>query len=147
MSQTSTPSSSDSNPLLASEDWWAVWIGMILLLLCSAVVAFSSSEGEFTNPLKPWLAKPGSWTQNPIEAVATAEGGIPASGLIGAFLVSLIVFGVGASAMGYRFKEFVGGFCLLFGLATLAYFLAGQEVVKRYNLEYALWPNFSSRSS
>jgi len=38
-----------------------------------------------------------------------------------------------------RFGSFACGFCLVFCLTVLAYLLAGQEVVKYYNLGYALW--------
>ena len=35
--------------------------------------------------------------------------------------------------------EFLRAFSVVFWLATLAYVLAGQSVIKAYNLEYALW--------
>ena len=125
---------------LDSEDWWAVWIGGALLAVCCvAVLAGTQENGTFVNLLEPWLAKPGTWSSNPASAFFSHETGSRLPGLAGTFLVGLAVFGLGARVMGLRFGAFAKGFCLLFMLATVAYVLAGQEVVKHYNLEYALW--------
>ena len=53
--------------------------------------------------------------------------------------MSVLVFGTGLKVMGHCPLQFAGGFTGIFLLATLAYVLAGQSVVKHYNLEYALW--------
>jgi len=91
-----------------------------------------------SNPLSAWLSKPGSWSANPLDAFSV-KGQSILPGLWGAFLLSAAVFSLGARAMGKRMREFAGGFCLVFLLAALAYILAGQTVIKHYNLEYALW--------
>jgi len=124
-----------------SEDWWAVWIGSLLLLMCLAAVIFAGAmeDGSFISPLNKWLAKPGSWTANPAEAIFIPQKRNVLPGLAGVFVLGLASFGVGSAVMGRGFVRFVPGFCLLFLLATLAYLLAGQVVVKSYNLEYALW--------
>ena len=137
------------------EDWWAVWIGAVVLTTAFLAV-YLNLPAEFgeqvaagesvkvSSPLKSWIAKPGSWSSNPIEAVYKAATGeddgrnlVP--GLLGVFCISVVVFGAGITAMGHNPLKFAGGFVGIFLLATLAYVLAGQEVVKHYNLEYALW--------
>lgn len=137
------------------EDWWAVWIGAVVLTIAFLAV-YLNLPAEFgeqvaagesvkvSSPLKSWIAKPGSWSSNPIEAVYKAATGeddgrnlVP--GLLGVFCISVVVFGAGITAMGHNPLKFAGGFVGIFLLATLAYVLAGQEVVKHYNLEYALW--------
>jgi uncharacterized membrane protein YadS len=124
-----------------SEDSWAILIGSLLLAGClTAVFANGANpEGSFVSPLKTWLAKPGSWSANPIASFFVSGETNVLPGLAGVFAVALAAFGSGATVMGKRFGSFARGFCLVFALATIAYVLAGQEVVKHYNLGYALW--------
>lgn len=137
-----------------SEDWWAVWIGAALLAI-AFVAVYSSRPADFadrladaaaqgkkvklTSPLKNWLVKPGKWSGNPIEAFYKSDKETLLPGLFGVFVVSLIVFGGGLTAMNKPAVPFVRGFGAVFLLAILAYVLAGQELVRHYNLEYALW--------
>ncbi len=127
--------------LYQSEDWWAIWIGGVLLAVClTAVLAAGASEdGSYTSPLKKWLAKPGSWSANPVDAFFVAGRTNVLPGLAGVFILSLLAFGSGVTVMGKRFTSFAVGFCYVFALGSIAYVLAGQEVVKQYNLGYALW--------
>ncbi|MHC4879178.1 MAG: YeiH family protein [Planctomycetota bacterium] len=138
-----------------TEDWWAVWIGAFILTIAFLAVFLNLPENfeqviasgedvEVVSPLKQWLAKPGSWSSNPIASVYRAattddDGRNLLPGLLGVFCVSIAVFGAGVSVMGHDPRKFAIGFVGVFLLATLAYVLAGQEVVKHYNLEYALW--------
>ncbi|MBI2481102.1 MAG: hypothetical protein HYV60_21445, partial [Planctomycetia bacterium] len=94
--------------LLRSEDWWAVWIGGALLLLCLlAVLSTGISEtGDAANPLKSWFAKPGSWSSNPLDSVFVAGKSNAIPGFIGVLLVSTVAFGIGSAAMGQRFTSF-----------------------------------------
>jgi uncharacterized membrane protein YadS len=125
--------------LYRTEDWWAVWIGGTLLAICTLVVGYEMTSGATgSDLLKTWLAKPGSWNSNPLDAF-TVKGSSVLRGLFGAFALSLVAFGLGLSAMGRRLAPFVAGFCVVFALATAALVLAGQSVIKYYNLEYALW--------
>lgn len=123
-----------------SEDWCAIWIGGVLLAGCliAVVVKGAGADGSFVSPLTNWLAKPGSWSANPIAAFFVS-GKTNALGLAGVFVLALAAFGAGATMMGKSFTSFARGFCLVFALGIIAYVLAGQEVVKHYNLGYALW--------
>lgn len=91
------------------------------------------------NPLAPWLGKLGSWTDNPLDAFTTSSGKSLLPGLVGVFVVSLVLFGIGLRGMGQSVRWFPLAFLVVFLLAVLAYVLAGQKVIKHYNLEYALW--------
>ncbi len=127
--------------LYQSEDWWAIWIGGVLLLVCLIAVIASGvgTDGSFVSPLKNWLAKPGSWSASPLAAFFVSGKTNVLPGLAGVFVLTLVAFGVATAVMGKRFTSFACGFCLVFALGTIAYVLAGQEVVKHYNLGYALW--------
>lgn len=124
-----------------SEDWWAIWIGGALLAICfgAVVLGGEAGDGSFTSPLKPGLSKPGTWRSNPIASIFVSGETNVLPGLAGVFVLSLAAFGTGTRVMGGQFARFVAAFGLIFALATIAYVLAGQEVVKYYNLGYALW--------
>ena len=126
-------------PWYRSDDWWAVWIGGLLLAISlGAVLGFGVSETSVDNPLKPWLAKLGTWDVNPWDSFSSADRS-HWLGLLGVFLISLIMFGAGIRAMGQRIRPFLAGFCMVFLLATLAFLLAGHKLIAHYNLEYVLW--------
>jgi uncharacterized membrane protein YadS len=50
-----------------------------------------------------------------------------------------IFFSIGMKPMGQKVGKFLGGFPVVFIIATLAYFIASQATVKAYGLEYVLW--------
>ncbi|EMI18832.1 protein belonging to Uncharacterized protein family UPF0324 [Rhodopirellula maiorica SM1] len=128
-----------------NEDWWAIWCAGLLLIVAFAAVWFGQGEnlsqriaaGEsvsVTSPLKPYIAKPGKWTDNPLDAIASSWQGI-----LGAFLIIASLFAVANQMRGKSASAFLAAFPVVFLLATLAYWMSGQSVVKAYNLEYALW--------
>jgi uncharacterized integral membrane protein (TIGR00698 family) len=89
-------------------------------------------------PIKDWLTKPSEWRDSPIEAFRGKSGSLlPNLGVT--FLVFLIMFGSGVALQKEDLRTFTVGFLVLFLLANFAYLLAGQEAVKAYGLEFALW--------
>jgi uncharacterized membrane protein YadS len=96
------------------------------------------TAGLFRNPLGPLLAKVGSWNSNPADALVK-DGRSIAPGLFGVLVATLAVFGIGCALLGESLPRFIPAFIVLFALATASYVLAGQKVIKHYNLEYALW--------
>lgn len=122
--------------LIASEDWWANWLGLGLLALFLAVASIRAIPDE---QIKTLFAKPEKWKNNPVESVVGEEKKGILRGVALAFAASLIAFGLGVRAMGRPVGSFSRGFAGLFLLAGLAYVMAEQVVVKYYNLEYAVW--------
>jgi len=104
-----------------------------------SVKQLSSLESSMSPmPLKSWLARPGEWKSDPFSAFKKSDKSIlPA--LTGTFVVLLTLFSIGVAMQGQSAIRFAIGFVGLFGLSLLSYVLAGQEVIKHYNLEYALW--------
>ena len=91
-----------------------------------------------SNPLAPWIGSLGSWSSNPAAAFRSGEAScVP--GVLTALACALVLFSAGLAVMGQPVRGFPAAFVGLFALAVLSYLLAGQEVVKHYNLEYALW--------
>ncbi len=137
------------------EDWWAVLCAAVLLVAAFLSVWVSRPEGfaeaiaageqvKVSSPFKPWLSKPGSWDSDPVKAFykpATEEkkASNTLPGTLGAFAVIAVLFAGVMQLRGKSGTAFLKAFPFVFLLATLAYVMAGQSVVKAYNLEYALW--------
>ena len=138
-----------------SEDWWAIWCGTLLIVAaflavwCNRPDDFETKikEGEvvsISSPLKPWLAKPTTWDNSPMDslykAAAAGESAVNTwQGILGVFCVIAVVFTIATQVRGLSATKFLKAFPVVFLLATLAYVMAAHSVVKAYNLEYALW--------
>ena len=109
------------NPLIASEDWWAVWLAG-LVIFGVVVGAIGSVPGV------------GRWTALPTEAFAGRAGGLAALGLAMAALSTLAVRIMGRSA-----RRQALAFIPLFVLAVAAYTLANQVGVRAAGFGYAFW--------
>lgn len=115
--------------LYRKEDWWAIWLGFIILLLA----LISHVTGAFTFK----SAKPATWANEKIPTMMGAfEGIIPGLIFTGVFL--LIIFSIGLYFMGHDIKKFAIAFPVLFVLSTIAYLFSAHAVAKEY-LEYAFW--------
>ncbi|MEM6689410.1 MAG: putative sulfate exporter family transporter [Planctomycetota bacterium] len=115
---------------------------IILVVSTLAVFIAADQSGDIVSPLKIFVSKPGSWTSSPFEGFISKGSWMdsPIVGVIGSFLIigalSAVALGVGKKI---SLRSYVPAFTLVFALATLAYVMAGQSLVKSYNLEYALW--------
>ena len=112
-----------------SEDVWAILIGGGLLAVAGGLTAIDPDL---------WVgrvAKPGAWSAVVTEGLTGRVGGIAAAGL----LIFLTTLGAIVAIDAERVGKYALGFGGVFLLATIAYVMAGQTVVKSYNLEYALW--------
>ena len=107
--------------LLTSEDWWAIWLGGLLI----AVAALGLLTG---------VAGVGRWTANPLTAF---DGRVAGLAMLGLGLA--LVTGLAAQAMGGRLIRHQAGFFGLFGLAVLAYALANQTGIRAAGVGYAFW--------
>ncbi len=141
-----------------AEDWLAIWCGGLLLLVSFCAVYFTLPENfaarlqpeqtlKLTSPLKGYVAAPGAWEQNPTEAfIQPAKGEKKAinnlPGTLGAAVILGLVFAIASQLKSGTGGRFLLAFPVVFLLALLAYVLAGQSVIKHYNLEYVLWAIF-----
>lgn len=111
--------------LLRKEDWWAIWIGLGLII--AAVALFTSGASV------KWLAvAPQKWSH-----LAQAKGQVSEQALrYGAlFLLFSVVFGTGALALGTQLSRFLTAFLPLYVTAAIIYFLGLWDQASHYNLE------------
>src|ERR1700691_2230258 len=120
--------SSGWGELWSKEDWWAIWLGLGIVLLGYVLFANGSSI--------KWLAvTPAKWT-----SFAQLSDHFSANWLryIGQFAAWLAVFWIALSALGYKAREFVPSFVLLY-LLSLGVFVIGQwETANYYGFEAPL---------
>ena len=115
------PPAPGRSALLTSEDWWAVWLGGLLIAVAAA--------GPLTG-----VAGVGRWTGDPLAAF---DGRVPGLAMLGLGLA--LATGLAAAAMGGRLVEHQAGFFGLFGLAVLSYTFASQTGIRAAGVGYAFW--------
>lgn len=105
-----------------SDDWWAVWLGFLFILLA----IFGAV---------PSVPVVGSWTNNPLEALPPARLGwmlVWGFGLMAIWILAV-------KSMGENLKVFSRGFVAVFGLALLAFVIGQNEFFSRLGFGYVIW--------
>jgi len=124
MADTQVPASG-WRELFAKEDWWAIWIGLALIV--AAIVAFEAHAS-----LK-WIAvAPQKWATLADLGNQFAANWPRYLALLALWLAS---FGIAVTALGFRIAHFVPAFAILFVVALLIYTLGAWDQASRYNLE------------
>ena len=119
--QNGTPPAARQPTLLISEDWWAIWLGGLLI----AVTAFG---------LVAAVPGVGQWT---VEPGAAFEGRVLGLAILGLGLA--LITALAAQIMGGSFILHQAGFFALFLLAVLSYLLANQAGIRAVGAGYAFW--------
>ena len=110
--------------LYKKEDWWACWIGFIVLALCVAGVIGVMYKAP----------KVGSWSGNPFDAF-TAQS---LSNFIIMFVGLVVVYLVALKIMGVKVKTFIPAFFVVFLIAIIAMWIGSQKSLKGLGLSYPL---------
>jgi len=111
--------------LQRTEDWWAILIGVGLVVLAVGLLASGGS-------LK-WLAiAPQKWSHLP-QALAQLREHV--AQYLALFALWAVLLGGGAYALGFAPARFLPAFALLYVAALLLYFLGQWDQSARYNLE------------
>lgn len=103
----------DWSSLWKKEDWWSVWMAVVLILLALGKVIVK-------------MPRFGKWVDDPMAALAA--GTIP-------LVITLIVIAV----MKENVKAYIAGFPFIFILCFLAMWLAPQRSLSAWGLEHVLW--------
>ncbi|MCK8783537.1 YeiH family protein [Roseomonas sp. NAR14] len=120
------PAAAGWQELWRKEDWWAVWIGLGLVLAAYALFRDGSS-------LPAWIAvAPPRWS-SPDQLAAHLAAAAPR--YLAQYALFLVVLTAGAATLGHRARDFALSFTLLY-LAAVAIFAAGAwSEAQRYNIE------------
>ncbi|MEM3056898.1 MAG: putative sulfate exporter family transporter [Candidatus Bathyarchaeia archaeon] len=108
--------------LLLREDWWAVWIGFIILGLANIRTT-------------PWIPKLESWSVNPLEAI----GPVGISRMISLALLTLALTGLAIYMIGVDVKRYLLGFPAILSISLLAMIISGHVSIRSWGLESPLW--------
>lgn len=111
--------------LWLKEDYWAVWIGIgvILIALLGYRVGFS---------LQPLAAKFDSYDSFSVVPGMLAAGAVK---LLLLFVCLAVLFSIAVKVMGYSIEQFLRGFFVLFLLAILVQILGAWKAAQTLNLE------------
>jgi len=122
---TETGTGITGNGLFQTEDWWAVWIGLGLIVV--AYLLFLSGTSI------KWLAiAPARWT-----SVSAAIGDFSAHlpNYLSLFVVFAIVFGLATLGLKRSVAHFLPGFIAVFIVSGVIFIFGAWASASRYNLE------------
>jgi uncharacterized integral membrane protein (TIGR00698 family) len=107
------------------EDWWAVWLGLGIIILAYVFYLAGSSIS--------WIAvAPAKWSSFSQLGTQLSTNGIRYLALLGVFLT---LFTIVTSFIGQKVKEFIPSFIFVFILSTIIYVAGSWDQANRYNLE------------
>lgn len=109
------------HPLLAKEDWWAIWLSG--LLIGGVVLEFITS-----------VPGVGRWSTLPTEAF---PGRVP--GLLSLGLGLVFITAIAVQIMSGNGRRYATAFIPVFALAVLAYTVANQTGIRAAGFGYAFW--------
>jgi len=107
------------------EDWWAVWLGLAVVLAADILFAGGSTLN--------WIAvAPGKWSDFSQLIAQLSGNGVRYLAQYGFFLV---VFGLIASFLGHSWKAFAPSFTLIYALSGIVFVAGAWAQAQKYNLE------------
>jgi len=106
--------------LWTTEDYWAVWLGLGIVVLALATY-FSGGS------IASWAVKPGKWS-SPAGVAADLVENLPH--YLAIFGIFGVVFTISMVAMRRNVVQFIGGFTLLFLGSTAIFYISSNAFVK-----------------
>jgi uncharacterized membrane protein YadS len=121
----SAASGSPWSELTRKEDWWAIWIGLGLIVVAITLFAGGGSI--------KWIAvAPQKWSHLPEVGAQLRSHGLQYLAL---FVLWSVLFGIAASALGFHAVRFLSSFAVIYVSALALYFLGQWDQASRYSLE------------
>jgi uncharacterized integral membrane protein (TIGR00698 family) len=115
--------------LYLKEDWWAVWLGLGIMVL--AVLFYNAGSAAV---LKSLAINPGGLKWSSFGTLAN-HFSQNAHLYLYQFIFWLVLFGVTARIMGIKLGEFIPAFVLLYVLSVIMFAIGGWASAARFNLE------------
>ncbi len=117
--------------LWKEEDWWAIWLGFIIIIGALLEIV-------------PKVPKVGGWTDNPLNAFLLIKDDVTTGNIIVPLIALMIALAVLTSiAIGFmkvaNIGKYIVGFCGVFVIGVIAYWMSNQAEIKYWGLSYALW--------
>jgi uncharacterized membrane protein YadS len=120
-----TPPDGRWRGLFSKEDWWAIWLALILV--GAAYLLFASGAS-----LK-WLAvAPAKWS-DPRDALRDLVAHAPS--YLALYVLWAALFGISLKIIGFNVRHFLASFTLLFIAAILIFEVGAWASASKYNLE------------
>jgi hypothetical protein len=110
--------------LWKTEDYWAVWLGLGVVVLAPIVFWAGSS-------ISSWAVTPGSWSDLGTLASDFAQH---LSGYLVVFLLFGVVFTISMAIMGRNVNQYIPGYVILFVGSLAVFYLAGWSIMKKAHL-------------
>jgi len=117
--------------LVLKEDWWAIWIGIGLMLIAIALFRSGSTV------LKTLAINPGGLKWSSLGQLG-GHFAANASTYLYQFVAWLVIFGATCRVMGIKLAEFVPAFVFLYVLSLIMFAIAGWQSAATFNLEAPL---------
>jgi len=114
--------------LWKKEDWWAIWLGLGIVLVGLAMFAYGTGWR--------WLAvAPPKWTTGAQLAVHFADNWLR---YVAQFLFWTAAFGVALNIMGIRPRQFIPAFTFLYLLSIVVFVIGQWDIANFYGFEAPL---------
>jgi len=111
--------------LYLKEDWWAIWLGLGIVIVAYLFFAQGSSI--------KWIAvHPGKWS-NFSELTSHFTSHIPQ--YAAQFVMWSIIFSISVKALGYKLAEFLPSFVFIYAFSILIFMVGAWDQAHHYNLE------------
>ena len=111
--------------LWLKEDWWAIWLGLGIVIVAYLFFANGSSI--------KWIAiTPGKWST---VSQASAHFGDHIKQYFAQFILWCIIFGISIKALGYKLSEFYPSFVFIYVVSIIIFIIGAWDQAHHYNLE------------
>jgi uncharacterized integral membrane protein (TIGR00698 family) len=122
----------DWSSLWKKEDWWAVYVGLFLVVVVFVAMALNPQNSAL-NVLQH--AIPVQWPNNNL----LQHFGANWVNYVLMYLILLILTGTAAALMGEKVGNYIKGFTALYVLGLITLIIGSQQAINHYGLEYPFW--------
>jgi uncharacterized membrane protein YadS len=112
--------------LYLKEDWWAIWLGLGIVIVAYLFFASGSSI--------KWISvlPPGKWTDL---SVVTQHFSEHINQYIAQFVMWCVIFGISIRALGFKLSEFFPSFLFIYIFSIIIFVVGQNKTVTNLNLE------------